>query len=387
VEKLAPIGIYRQTGRDDLPVHLDSYMVTLKLDNLVKTLPKAELHIHLEGAIDPTTALILAHNYSHLGFVDKVALLQESVTFQSYEDFRSYYQICMQLIRSADDFALVVYECGRDMLKQNIRYREMYISIYQHLHLWEKSLHLQDVFDGLLMGCQKACNDFGVEIQWIFGIPRHRHFSGHNPRKFDPTIATTVLDYALQGQEYGVIGIGLGGNEIGAPPDPFRNVFQQAKRMGLRSIPHAGETEGAGSVWGAIKELQADRICHGVRSIEDMNLVRELVERQIPLDICPTSNIRLNIYPTMRQHPFRELDELGVNVTINSDDPSIIGSSLCDEYLTVAKEFGYTIHDLVRFSKNSIQASYATIKSKAKYLWEIDEWEKSNLTDTQQNAA
>ena len=232
------------------------YTVIMELDELIKTLPKAELHVHLEGAIHPGTALKLAHKYSHLGFVEKVELLQESTTFQGYEDFHSYYQICMQLMRSAEDFAAVVYECGRDMMSQNIRYREMYISIYQHLHMWGKDLHLQDIFDGLLMGCQKARDDFDVEMQWILGIPRHRHF---NSGTFDPTIATTVLEYAFQGLEYGVIGIGLGGNEIGAPPTPFKDVFQRAKQMGLRSIPHAGETGGADSVWGAIKELQADR--------------------------------------------------------------------------------------------------------------------------------
>jgi aminodeoxyfutalosine deaminase len=359
----------------------------MQLDDLVKTLPKAELHVHLEGAIAPTVALKLAHKYSHLGVIEKVELLQESVNFQSFEDFHSYYQICMQLMRSADDFALVVYECGRDMLNQNIRYREMYISIYQHLHLWEKNLRLQDVFDGLLAGRQKARDDFDVEMQWIFGIPRHRHFSGQDPRIFDPTIATNVLDYALQGREYDVIGIGLGGNEVGAPPEPFKEIFQQAKQMGLRSIPHAGETEGANSVRGAIRELQADRICHGVRSIENMNVVKELVERQISLDICPTSNTRLKIYPTMSQHPFYKLDKLGVTVTINSDDPSIIGSSLCDEYIAVANEFGYAIHDLVRFARNSIQASYATTESKTKYLSEISQWEKSYPTNLQQTAA
>lgn len=355
----------------------------MELDELVKTLPKAELHVHLEGAIEPTTALILADKYAHLGLIEDVKGLQRSVEFKSYENFHSYYQICMQLMRSADDFALVVYECGRDMMNQNIRYREMYISIYQHLHLWGKRLHLRDVLDGLLVGSRNARDDFGVEIQWIFGIPRHRHFSGSNPRIFDPTIATAVLNCAIKGREYGVIGIGLGGNEVDAPPHPFHNVFQKAKQTGLRSIPHAGETEGAGSVWGAIKNLRADRICHGVRSIEDMNLVNELVERQIPLDICPTSNIRLNIYPTMREHPFRKLDELGVNVTINSDDPSLFGISLCDEYTTFAREFGYEIGDLVRFARNSIQASYATNELKARYSREIDKWEKSNLTATQ----
>ena len=270
--------------------------MTTRIEEIIKTLPKAELHIHLEGAIRAKTILKLAEKYSHLEFAKNIEQFKKENVFRGFEDFRSYYQLCLQLLRSADDFALVVHECGRDMMSQNIRYREMYISIYQHLHLWGKNLHLREVFDGLLAGRQKARDDFGVEIQWIFGIPRHRHFSGSNPRMFDPTIATTVLDYAIQGREFSVIGIGLGGNEVNAPPHPFSHVFQKAKQMGLRSIPHAGETEGANSVWGAVKELQADRICHGVRSIEDMNLVKVLVERQIPLDICPTSNIHLNIY-------------------------------------------------------------------------------------------
>jgi len=351
------------------------------LDELIKTLPKAELHVHLEGAIAPATALQLAHKYSHLGFVEQVELIQKSISLANYEDFHTYYQICMQLIRSPEDFELVVYECGRDMMYQNIRYREMYISIYQHLHVWEKNLQLEDILDGLLSGCQKAHDDFDVETQWIFGIPRHQHFSGHNPRVFNPQIANQVLGYAIQGRDYGVIGIGLGGNEVDAPPEPFGNIFQQAKQMGLRSIPHAGETDGAKSVWGAIQALQADRICHGVRAIEDMDVVKELVEHQIPLDICPTSNVRLGIYPTVSQHPFRQLDDLGVFVTINSDDPSIIGSSVCDEYVTVALDFGYTINELVRFARNSIQASYAIIERKTKYMAEIDDWERLNVVN------
>jgi aminodeoxyfutalosine deaminase len=353
----------------------------MELESLVKTLPKAELHVHLEGAIAPALALKLAHKYSFLEVVEKVESLQKAIAFQVFEDFHSYSQICMQLIRSAGDFAAVVYECGRDVMNQSIRYREVYISIYQHLHLWNKDLQLQDVFDGLHMGRQRAHEDFDVEMQWIFGIPRNRHLSGYNPRIFDPMIATKVLDYAEMGQEYGVIGIGLGGNEVDAPPEAFSNVFQQAKQMGLRSIPHAGETDGATSVLGAIKELQADRICHGVRSIEDMNVVKELIERQIPLNVCPTSNVRLNIYPTIAQHPFRKLDESGVKVTINSDDPSIIGSSLCDEYMIVVNEFGYTINDLVCFAKNSIQVSYATTELKTKYLREIDQWKKLHLPE------
>lgn len=359
----------------------------IKLADLVLSLPKAELHIHIEGAINPVTSLKLAHKYSHLGFVDDVNRLQKSVSFNNFIDFHSYYQICSQLIRSVDDFSLVAYECGQDMHNQSIRYREVHISIYQHLNVFGKKLGLRDVLVGLQDGCNKAKDDFGVEIKWIFGIPRRRHFSGQNPSSFDPTIANTVLDYAVQGQEFGVIGIGLGGNEIDAPPQPFKEVFLKAKQLGLHRIPHAGETEGPNSVWGAINDLQADRICHGVRSIEDKSLVNEIIDRKIPLDICPTSNISINIYPSMKEHPFYELDKLGAKVTINSDDPSIFGNSLCDEYILLAEEFGYSIFDLVRFAKNSFQVSFAPREFKNKHLLEIDRWCELNLSDTLNNTA
>ena len=353
---------------------MSSETTNMELHKLVKTLPKAELHVHLEGAINLENTLKLAHKYANRGLVNEIEALQNSVSFKSFGDFRRYYRACMELMRSEEDFSLVVYEHGRNMLKQNIRYSEVYISIYQHLHLHGKNLILENFLSGLETGRQRARDEFGVEIQWIFGIPRNRHFNGTNSKSFDPKIAETVLEYAILGQEYGVIGIGLGGNEVGAPPHPFKDVFQKAKQMGLRSIPHAGETEGANSVWGAINELQADRVCHGIRSIEDMQLIEQLIERQIPLDICPTSNICINIYPSIKQHPFYELDKLGIKVTINSDDPSLFNTSLCDEYIVLAKEFEYTANDLVRFAKNSFQASYAPTELKQKYLKEVTNW-------------
>ncbi|MCP4140969.1 MAG: adenosine deaminase [Chloroflexi bacterium] len=350
------------------------------LFELIKTLPKAELHIHLEGAISSAVIQKLAQKYSHLEFARELEKLQNLATFKDFKDFRSYYRLCMQLLRSADDFALVTYEYGRDMIVQNILYSEVYISIYQHIHLFNKSLSFSDILDGLERGRQKAAKDFGIEIQWIFGIPRSRHFSGNSPKVFDPTIAATVLEYALQGQEYGVIGIGLGGNEVNAPPHPFKDIFQKARKMGLRSIPHAGETSGANSIWGAINELEADRICHGVRAIEDKKLLKELIDRQIPLDICPTSNLMLNLYPSIKEHPFFELDKSGVLITINSDDPSLFGSSLCDEYAVIARAFNYEINDLLRFAKNSFNASCLAIEAKENYLYEVEKWEKVNLS-------
>lgn len=356
----------------------------VKLKNLIRTIPKAELHIHLEGVILPSTTSELAHKYDQFGYVENLEAFQKQRSFNDFADFYSYYHFCSQLIRSSEDFSRVVYECGQDMNDQNIRYREIYISIYQHLHVYEKNLSIQDIFTGLENGRQRAQTDFDVEMRWIFGIPRRRHFIGTDRKGFDPTIAKTVLKYAACGSEYGVIGIGLGGNEIGAPPEPFEEIFKEAKDYGLHSIPHAGETEGPKSVWGAINALGADRIGHGVRSVEDISLVNELKDRKIPLDVCPTSNISINLYSSMKEHPIFLLDNSGVIVTINSDDPSIFGSSLIDEYYTVATEFNYSFNDLVRFAKNSINSSFAPKSLKNKYHKEMENWIDDNETETQE---
>jgi len=344
------------------------------IENLIRSIPKAELHIHLEGVIHPATTIELANKYERLGFVEKLSTIQDQRSFSGFPDFHSYYHFCSELIRSSEDFARVVYECGQDMHNQNIRYREIYISIYQHMHAYNKNLHYQEILSGLEDGRNRAQTEFDVEMRWIFGIPRRRHFLDTDNNGFDPTIAQTVLGYAIQGKEYGVIGIGLGGNEVGAPPEPFQDIFEEAMNNGLHSIPHAGETEGPKSIWGAINALGAERIGHGVRAIEDKELVNELIERSIPLDVCPTSNISIKLFDSIQNHPIHFLDSSGVIVTINSDDPSIFGSSLIDEYLTVFRTFDYSIIDLVRFSKNSINVSFAPLDLKEKYLSEIETW-------------
>ena len=157
----------------------------------------------------------------------------------------------------------------------------------------------------------------------------------------------------------GVVGLGLGGYEVGAPPEPFADVFRRGKAAGLLSVPHAGETVGPEGVWGAVQALQADRIGHGVRAIEDPVLVELLRARQIPLEINPTSNICLHVYPDYDSHPFSALERLGLLVTVNSDDPPLFNTSLVDEYAVLATEFGYDRAGLARIARNAFAVSGA----------------------------
>jgi len=233
-------------------------------------------------------------------------------------------------MQTPDDFALVTYECGRNMARQNIMYQEMYVSVLLHTYFAKDKIGIHELLAGLEQGCQQAKDDFGVEIRWIFGIPRRRCFS--KDWRYQPEIAETALDYALLGQGSGVIGIGLGGSEVNAPTQPFETVFAKAKDQGLQSIPHAGETAGAENVHDAIVYLKADRIGHGIRAIEDDKVVALLVDTQIPLDISITSNVCLNIVPDYESHPIQRLLQAGVAVTLSSDDPTLFGSDLSNEY-------------------------------------------------------
>src|SRR5690606_2545671 len=219
-------------------------------------------------------------------------------------------------------------------------YRELTVTTYTHTHhQQDKQLGIDAILRGLADGRAQAKRDFGVEMRWVFDIPRNLGFLADG--RYDPTCATICLEHAILGQEVGVIGFGLGGNEQGTPPEPYAHAFRQAKEAGLLSVPHASEMAGPASIWGCLRDLQADRIGHGVRAIEDPTLLAYLKERQIPLEVNPVSNICLHVYPSLADHPFQKLDQLGLHLTINSDDPPLFNTDLLNEYRQLAHTFGY----------------------------------------------
>lgn len=350
-------------------------MDTHELKAFIQALPKAELHIHLEGAIEPETVLQLAKRHKMLDRLPAAdaAGLREWFTFTGFDHFVGIYLTIQDLLRTPDDFALIAYQLGADMAAQNIRYREATFTPYTHVVYQKKGLTIEDVLQGLEGGRQQAREEFGVEIRWVFDIHRNLPYQLSEDGGFNPEPADLTLEYALAGKEYGVVGLGIGGSEVGAPPEDFEEVFFKAKMNGLLSVPHAGETAGPSSVWGSVRELQADRIGHGVRSIEDPALLQHLVDYQIPLEVNPTSNLQLHVYETIEEHPFKKLDELGIPVTINSDDPPLFNSSLSQEYLLVAEAFDYEPADLVSLARRAFMVSGVELEVKEKLLAEFDE--------------
>lgn len=346
-----------------------------ELLSFIQNLPKAELHIHLEGSVTPKTMLKLAKRHKMVDTLptQKEEQLLNWFQFSTFNHFIQIYVTIQNLIRTPEDFALVTYRLGEDMAKQNILYREVTLTPHTHIDYQDKGLTIEDILDGLEQSRQKAKTDFGVEIRWIFDIYRNLSFIMGEINNYNPEPAEKTLTYALAGVERGVVGFGIGGNEVGAPAKPFQQTFQKAKQAGLLSVPHAGEVAGAESVWSAVHDLKADRIGHGVRAIEDPQLMNYLKEHHITLEISPTSNLQLNIFPSIEEHPFQKLDEFGIPVTINSDDPPLFNTTLSEEYALVAETFGYKTLDLVRFARNAFLASGAEVETKHKLLNQFEQ--------------
>lgn len=316
----------------------------MNLLEFARRLPKAELHVHLEGSIQPQTLLKLAQRNGSVLPVQNEVDLQSFYQFRDFGHFIRVYSTVTRCLRTADDYRLIAYEFGRECARQNICYAEATFSVYSNMYY--TGLPWQEIVAGLNAGRQQARAEWGVEWGWIFDIVRDV-----------PETQQAVLDIALAAREEGVVALGLGGSEAKFPPELFCAAFDQAYAAGLASIPHAGEFGGPASVWGAIDRLHAVRIGHGVRSIEDPALVDALRERGIPLEVCPTSNIRLGVYADYASHPLRRLWEAGVPVTVNSDDPPMFGADLNHEYEALVRYFGFGADELEQISLNALRFS------------------------------
>ncbi|OGN98760.1 MAG: adenosine deaminase [Chloroflexi bacterium RBG_13_50_21] len=340
----------------------------MDLSEFAEHMPKAELHIHLEGSILPRTLLKLAQrNYVSLPASDEAGLAQ-LYRFRNFDQFLDTYLMITKCLRSADDYRLIAYEYGSECARQNIRYAEVTFTILTNTSL--TGLSWQAILQGLNAGRDQAFTDFGVKWQWVFDIVRN-----------EPDTQTPVLDMALSARDMGVIALGLGGHEAGFPPELFEDTFLCAEKENLHRVPHAGEIAGPKSVWSAIKLLHAERIGHGVRSIEDPGLIDYLRSTSTPLEICPTSNICLKVYPDYAHHPLRRLWDAGLNLTIGTDDPPMFGTDLNHEYQVLINHFKFSQAELERISLNAIHASFLSQGEKRKLEQEFqDEFKKLSTT-------
>lgn len=319
----------------------------MKLETFIRRMPKVELHVHLEGSIKPETLLRLAERNNVKLPATTVEGLRQWYAFTDFAHFIEIYIAISACICTPEDIELIAREFLRGQAEQNILHSEVTFTPYTHFSL-NRRIPFEDQLAALSQARRWAADELGVSVGWVLDISR-------NVRPIEHGL--TVADWAISGMNDGVIALGLGGPEIGHPPELFKAAFDRARAAGLASVPHAGETVGAESVRGALRSLKAQRIGHGVLCLEDAELVAELRERQIPLEVCPTSNVCLGVAPSIAEHPLPRLLEEGLYVTINSDDPPMFNTALTDEYLKIADAFGFDAETIEQLAINAVRAS------------------------------
>jgi adenosine deaminase len=327
------------------------------LHDFIQRMPKVELHVHIEGAIQPETLLQLAaKNGIELPAQDAAGLR----AWYRFTDFPHFIQIYVQAsmcIQTLDDIELVARDFLAQQAAQNIVYSEA--TWTPHTHYRQKGLTYSDQLAALNRGRAWAQRELQVDMGIVVDISRGDSSAAE---------ALTLAKWAVEQQGNGVVAFGIGGSEVGYPPALFKAAFDYAHAHQLPILPHAGETAGADSIWSALQDAHATRLYHGVRALEDAQLVAYLREKQIPLDVCPTSNVCLGVVPDIESHMLPQLLEAGLYVTINSDDPPMFDTTLTNEYQKIASAFKYDAAMIERLVMNAVRASLLSATDKERLV-------------------
>jgi adenosine deaminase len=309
----------------------------------VAAIPKAEIHLHLEGAIRPATVVDLARengiDFPYLTAED----LERALAFDDFLQFLAMFQVVNHCLVKPRDFERISRELVEDLAAQNVVYAEIR---YSPMHPMRRGLSFDEVTAAVIEGSRQGAAETGLRLGLLCGLTR----------QWEGCLEATKLAINWAGR--GIDAIDLGGDEAGFPARDFVEVFRVAREGGLRLTAHAGEAAGAESVWAAVELLGATRIGHGVRSIEDPRLVELLRDEGVTLEVCPTSNVKTGVVASYAEHPLRRLHDAGVRVTLNSDDPAMFQTNISHEYEVAAGALGFTEPELRRLTQNALDAAF-----------------------------
>ena len=332
-----------------------------EIKEFIRRLPKAELHLHLEGTVLPATLVELSvwHDALPLTLPEAEALYQ----FNDFTGFLEAFKAVTAQLIGPEDYELAAWRMMEHLASQGVVHAEVYISVGVIYH-WRDhdSAAIEPIFAALERARERAARELGLSIYWIFAAVRH--FSVEEAER------VFVKAAELKPARPSIIGIGLGGDERRAGSASFRALYAQAREDGLRLTNHAGETTGPEAIWEALA-IGSERIGHALSVPQDQKLVQELKARSIPLELCLTSNLRTGVCPSFSVHPLRRLFDLGLMVSLNSDDPAFFGSDLANEYLLAYTEQGFTRDELRQLAANSIRSSFLPDETKSLWLARI----------------
>lgn len=333
----------------------------------VAGLPKAELHLHMQGAASVETVLGLSRRYPDVGLPLDETAMREFYRFSDFANFIQVYVAVARLIRTADDVYDLAIGLARDLARVNVRYAESTVTADSHLR---EGIAPDALADALTRGRADALAETGVELAWVFDIDGE-----FGVRSGERTVA-----WAEQYLPEGSIGFGIGGPESGVSRADFAAVFARARDIGLHSVPHAGETVGPHEIWASLDLLGAERIGHGISAAQDPALMETLVARGVSLEVCPTSNVCTGATASYEDHPFPVLREAGVRLTINTDDPGMFSTDLDREYRLAHEVFGLDVGALAELARESVRLSFAPEATRTRVLAEIDAYVRAGMS-------
>jgi adenosine deaminase len=332
----------------------------VELKRFIEGLPKAELHLHVEGTLEPELCLALAdRNKVDLRF-RSLEELRAAYRFRNLQDFLDLYYQNTAALRHAQDFHDLTRAYLDKAHRQAVRHAEIFFDPQAHTR---RGVAFSEVIGGIQRAREEAQKQLGVSSHLILCFLRD----------LSPDSAMEALEQALPYRDR-IVGVGLDSAEIGHPPGKFKDVFARARREGFRVVAHAGEEGPAAYVWGALDDLQAARIDHGVRSLEDEALVKRLAAEKVALTVCPLSNLRLQVVPDLARHPLRRMMERGLMVTVNSDDPAYFGGYINENYQAVADALGLDASALCALARNSFAASFLDEAARTRHLAELERY-------------
>lgn len=312
----------------------------MDIEHLIRTIPKAELHLHIEGTLEPELMFEIAGRNGLSIHYRSVDDLRRAYNFSDLQSFLNIYYQAAYVLRTERDFHDMTAAYLRRAEADNVTHAEMFFDPQTHT---DRGIAFETVVDGLSSAMQES----RIETKLILCFLRH----------LSADVAMKTLEEALPFRDR-IIAVGLDSSEVGNPPSKFAKVFDRARSEGFRVVAHAGEEGPPSYIREALDILKAERIDHGVRCLEDPALVAELVERKIPLTVCPLSNVKLRVFPSMKQHNIKQMLARGLRVTINSDDPAYFGGYVVDNFLAVHRALGLTEAEVRQLAKNSFDASF-----------------------------
>lgn len=312
---------------------------------LLQRVPKVELHLHLEGSIQPETLLALFRRHGHWRY-RTLGQVQRLYRHRNFREFLAHFREILRALRAAEDFEPITYHLLKDLASQNVRYAEVTFAPAA-LILFHR-LDLDRVLEAIQAGYARARRESGIEMALLVDLIRDLGVEN----------GWRMAHWAAEARHRGIVGINLGGHEREFPAAPFAEIFRWARDHGLHTTAHAGEGDGPQSVRDCVDLLAAERIGHGTRAVEDPALIEDLVQRRVPIECCPGSNVATGIVPNLEAHPVRRLFDRGVFLSINSDDPALFGTNITRELAQLQAVHAFTDAEIGQLMRNAVEMSF-----------------------------